>query len=114
MQIWVEGKPIQTTQKRVYFVVHKPKGYVCSSVSQEGLTAKPVISLLDPYIEAWKVGKPPSAIPPRLFTVGRLDVQTTGLIIVTNDGSWSQKVSHPKAGWTSLIAHFYVLQKTVR
>ena len=40
------------------------------------------------------------ALPPRLFTVGRLDVASHGLILVTNDGHWAQKVIHPSAGVT--------------
>ena len=35
--------------------------------------------------------------PPRLFTVGRLDAATTGLILVTNDGAWAQSVAHPSS-----------------
>ena len=46
-----------------------------------------------------------STLPPRLFTVGRLDVPTTGLILVTNDGSFGHKVLHPSNG----IVKEYVL-----
>lgn len=51
-------------------------------------------------------GKKPSSssiaveAPPRLFTVGRLDAATTGLILVTNDGAWAQRVAHPSSGLT--------------
>ena len=40
------------------------------------------------------------ALPPRFFTVGRLDVASHGLVLVTNDGHWAQKVIHPSAGLT--------------
>lgn len=41
-------------------------------------------------------------LPPRLFTVGRLDVASHGLILVTNDGHWAQKVIHPSADITKV------------
>jgi 16S rRNA U516 pseudouridylate synthase RsuA-like enzyme len=43
-----------------------------------------------------------SSIPPRLFTVGRLDVASVGLVFVTNDGDWAQKVAHPSTGITKV------------
>lgn len=44
-----------------------------------------------------------AALPPRLYTVGRLDVATTGLIFLTNDGVWANKVIHPSASLTKVI-----------
>ena len=41
-----------------------------------------------------------ASLPPRLYTVGRLDVASVGLIYVTNDGDWAQKVTHPSSGLT--------------
>jgi len=68
--------------------------YICSSGEE-----KSVISLLDDYLKGWNKLQP--GVPkPRLFTVGRLDVATTGLIIVTNDGEFAQKVSHPSSNIT--------------
>ena len=58
--------------------MNKPRGYTCTSA---GL-GKKVINLFE------EVGL-------RLFTVGRLDKDTTGLILVTNDGDFSQKIAHP-------------------
>lgn len=55
-----------------------------------------MISLFDDFLNTW--GKKRPGVPtPRLFTVGRLDVATTGLIIVTNDGDFAQKLSHPSS-----------------
>lgn len=44
--------------------------------------------------------KHPNMPRPRLFTVGRLDVATTGLLIVTNDGDYAQAIAHPSSGVT--------------
>ncbi|GFH17659.1 S4 RNA-binding domain-containing protein, partial [Haematococcus lacustris] len=53
---------------------------------------------------AWTQVTPPCALqgllPPRFFTVGRLDVASTGLLFVTNDGQWAQAVSHPSSNLT--------------
>lgn len=96
-KIVVDGKPIRQMQQRLYFMINKPKGYICSATAQEGVAAKPVLSILDPYLAKWRQSRPKGATPPRLFTVGRLDVNTSGLLLVTNDGLWAQKVSHPSS-----------------
>ncbi|KAG0450858.1 hypothetical protein HPP92_026516 [Vanilla planifolia] len=68
------------------------ESYICSN----GEESKSVVSLIDDY---WK-SKANHGIPrPRLFTVG-LDVATTGLIIVTNDGDFAQRISHPSSNFT--------------
>lgn len=93
--IYVNGNHIsKKLPPKLYFAVNKPKGYICSSGEE-----KSVISLLDDYLKGWNKLQP--GVPkPRLFTVGRLDVATTGLIIVTNDGEFAQKVSHPSSNIT--------------
>ncbi|KAK6929836.1 Pseudouridine synthase, RsuA/RluA-like [Dillenia turbinata] len=63
---------------------------------------KSVVSLFDDYLKSGYVLKNPRQPKPRLFTVGRLDVVTTGLIIVTNDGDFAQKLSDPSS---KLMAH---------
>ncbi|XP_061370621.1 putative ribosomal large subunit pseudouridine synthase SVR1, chloroplastic isoform X2 [Gastrolobium bilobum] len=92
--IYVNGNRLPKRQPRkVYFALNKPKGYICSFGGNE---SKSVISLFDDYLNSWD--KKHSGVPmPRLFTVGRLDVATTGLIIVTNDGDFAQKLSHPSS-----------------
>lgn len=51
----------------------------------------------------WRFLSPSQKVlPPRLFTVGRLDVASYGLILVTNDGHWAQKVIHPSAEITKV------------
>ncbi|KAM7467878.1 hypothetical protein LguiB_015440 [Lonicera macranthoides] len=92
--IYVNGNRLpKKLPPKVYLALNKPKGYICSSGEKE---TKPVISLFDDFLKSWDKRNP--GLPkPRLFTVGRLDVATSGLIIVTNDGEFAQKISHPSA-----------------
>eukprot|EP00878_Enallax_costatus_P024659 GHUV01026335.1.p1 GENE.GHUV01026335.1~~GHUV01026335.1.p1 ORF type:complete len:228 (+),score=50.01 GHUV01026335.1:206-889(+) len=78
-----------------YFVVNKPPGYICSNTSIKA-PGKRAVDLLQPWLDDWQRHHP-GQLPPRLFTVGRLDVATSGLIFVTNDGDWANKVIHPSA-----------------
>lgn len=80
--ISVDGQPIQSTEKKVYYILNKPHGYTCSSVHAG--KKKIVLDLFSIHQE-------------RLFTVGRLDRDTTGLLLVTNDGHFCNKVIHPSA-----------------
>ncbi|KAL8088831.1 hypothetical protein AgCh_038561 [Apium graveolens] len=92
--IYVNGNRLpKKLPPKVYLALNKPKGYICSSGENE---TKSVISLFDDYLKSWdkrNAGQP----KPRLFTVGRLDVATSGLIIVTNDGEFAQQISHPSS-----------------
>lgn len=97
--IYVDGRSLpKKLPPKLYFVVNKPKGYICSSgTTAEG--GKTAISIVDEYMSVWRkrnAGVP----PPRLFTVGRLDVATTGLLLITNDGAFAQRVAHPSSGLT--------------
>ncbi|XP_068640407.1 putative ribosomal large subunit pseudouridine synthase SVR1, chloroplastic [Aristolochia californica] len=93
--IYVKGSRLpKKLPPKLYFALNKPKGYICSSGEKE---SKCVTSLFDDYWKTWN--KTNRGLPkPRLFTVGRLDVATTGLIIVTNDGDFAQRVAHPSSG----------------
>lgn len=92
--IYVNGNRLpKKLPPKVYLALNKPKGYICSSGEKE---TKSVMTLFDDYLKSWN-RKYPGQPKPRLFTVGRLDVATTGLIIVTNDGEFAQKVSHPSS-----------------
>ena len=75
----VNGNLIKNSEEKVYYLVNKPKGVV-STVSDEHGRAT-VISLV------------PEA--KRIFPVGRLDENTSGLIILTNDGDFSNQLTHP-------------------
>lgn len=79
--IRVEDQKISKEQAKVYYILNKPNGFICSNKPME--RKKLVLDLFPPE--------------KRLFTVGRLDRDTTGLLIVTNDGAFSQKVIHPSA-----------------
>lgn len=95
--IYVNGSRLPKRQPhKVYLALNKPKGYICSSGEKE---SKSVISLFDDFLSSWDK-KHPGVPPPRLFTVGRLDVATTGLLIVTNDGDFAQKLSHPSSNFS--------------
>ncbi|MBI2742709.1 MAG: rRNA pseudouridine synthase [Chlamydiales bacterium] len=80
--IQVHGRLISNEEKKVYYILNKPTGYICSN-ARVG-TKKIVTDLFEPLTH-------------RLFTIGRLDRDTTGLILVTNDGHFSQKVIHPSS-----------------
>lgn len=88
-KIEIEDKVVKFNLKHEYYLLNKPKGYICSKHDKLG---KEVISLIDNYTER------------NLFTVGRLDVNTTGLIIVTTDGQLSNKINLP----TSKIPKTYL------
>lgn len=81
-QITVNGKPINGSEKKVYFILNKPVGYICSNA--RGKDSRLVLDLFEEVEE-------------RLFTVGRLDKDTMGIILVTNDGHFANRVIHPSA-----------------
>ena len=75
------GKRIElSTKKFVYYVLHKPAGYVTTNADPDG--RKTVLHLVP------KTG--------RVYPVGRLDLDTEGLLLLTNDGEFAYRLSHPK------------------
>jgi 23S rRNA pseudouridine2605 synthase len=79
----VRDEPVkQQPQEKVYYMLNKPRGYICSNrkSGQEKL-------VLDLFQEEGH----------RLFTVGRLDRDTEGLLLITNDGHFAQHVIHPSS-----------------
>lgn len=80
--IVVEGKSISKAEKKVYYMLNKPEGFICTT--RHNLKAKLVLSLFEGQ-------------PERIFTVGRLDKDTKGLLIVTNDGHFANRVIHPSS-----------------
>ncbi|GLC68305.1 hypothetical protein PLESTF_000675000 [Pleodorina starrii] len=90
----------QEADSLYYFAVNKPKGYICSSSDVSG-RGKLAVDLLGPWMEQWRrANKDQKRLAPRLFTVGRLDVASSGLLLITNDGQWSNRVIHPSSGLT--------------
>ncbi len=79
-KVCVDGERIKF-QKKQYFLVNKPIGVVCSNADPQGRPR--VIDLLPPWHG-------------RLFSVGRLDENSEGLLIVTNDGELAHSLAHPK------------------
>jgi 23S rRNA pseudouridine2605 synthase len=81
-EIVVDGKRIRAQSTRhVYFLLSKPRGVVCSSSDPDGRTC--AVDLIPKF-------------PARLYCVGRLDVDSTGLILLTNDGELTQHLTHPR------------------
>ena len=78
--IRVEGKRLPPVSPHVYLVLNKPRGVVSTMSDPEGRRT------LSDYVEDR---------PERLFHVGRLDTDTEGLILLTNDGDFAQRVAHP-------------------
>ena len=78
-RICVGNTPI-TREKQRYYVVFKPAGTICSSKDTHDRPC--VVDLVDADV--------------RLFTVGRLDYETEGLIFLTNDGAFANRVLHPR------------------
>lgn len=89
VQISLDGKLLALQKpKKVYFALNKPKGYICSSSTSDNAQHTPrlAVDLLSSWVQRQRNKESQTSLSPRLFTVGRLDVQSTGLILVTNDG----------------------------
>ena len=93
-EVLLDGKTIKPETRFHYIVLNKPEAYLCSSSDPQG---RPLaLDLLPP-------------IPERLYNVGRLDFLSSGLIIFTNDGDFSARISHPSSG----IEKEYLVWSTV-
>ena len=81
VKIEIEGKLLKLEQKE-YYLLNKPREYICSLDDEKG--RKIVTDLI--------------ATKARIYPVGRLDYDTTGLLILTNDGELTNILSHPSSG----------------
>lgn len=81
-EINLDGKKLILQNNLVYILMNKPKGFITTTDDPKG--RRTVMELVENHIEE------------RVFPVGRLDRNTTGLLLLTNDGELAQKLSHPK------------------
>ena len=80
-EILVDGRPLPSPEKNVYIMLHKPKGYVTTLSDEKG---RPNAARLVADCGV------------RVYPVGRLDMDSEGLLIFTNDGEFANKLMHPK------------------
>lgn len=83
-RILVRGRPLPVEERAVHVMLHKPRNVVCTMDDPEG--RRTVAEL---------VSHPAAA---RLFPVGRLDYDSTGLLLMTNDGELANRLTHPRYG----------------
>ena len=80
-RIQLDGKEIPGPSLRIYLMLNKPFGYICSLKDPEG---RHVVTELLKNIEE------------RVYPVGRLDFDSLGLLLLTNDGEWANRLAHPR------------------
>lgn len=81
-RIEVDGRPIRRHEQHVYIMLFKPKGIVCTNEDPEG--RRRAIDIVDHPLKA------------RIFPVGRLDMDSSGLLLLTNDGELTAWLTHPR------------------
>jgi 23S rRNA pseudouridine2605 synthase len=79
--VTVDGKPLTIAAKRLYILLYKPVGYMTTLDDPEG---RPLVTEL-----LKEIGE-------RVYPVGRLDYNTEGLLLLTNDGEWANHLMHPR------------------
>ena len=79
--VLLDGKPIRREERRVVILFYKPRGVVCTSSDPQGRQT------VQQYFQN---------VPERLYNVGRLDVNSEGLLIMTNDGDLANRMTHPR------------------
>ena len=80
-RITVDGQPVRPAEKKVYLILNKPVGYMTTLRDPEG---RPIVTDLLKGLDV------------RVFPVGRLDYNTEGLLLLTNDGAWANRLAHPR------------------
>jgi 23S rRNA pseudouridine2605 synthase len=82
-RIEVDGRPLEAARPPIHLAVHKPRGFLSSARDERG--RRSVVTLVE-------------ARGARLWPAGRLDVESEGLMLLTNDGDWANRVLHPRYG----------------
>ncbi len=80
-EITVDGEPVAHVEQKRYLMLNKPRGYVCTLSDENG--RKTVAELV-------------RDCGTRVYPVGRLDLDSEGLLLLTNDGEWMQQLLHPR------------------
>ncbi len=80
--VTVHGKPLRTQRQNAYYMLHKPRGYITTMHDEKG--RKCVAQLI-------------GDIPERVYPVGRLDRESEGLLLMTNDGNFANLLAHPSS-----------------
>ncbi len=93
--IAVDGRPVQAPEKLAYVLLNKPAGYV--STANDPQKRPTVLDLLSPELRRLRV-----------YPVGRLDIDTSGLLLLTNDGNFALRLTHPRY---SMEKHYRALVK---
>ncbi len=83
-KITLDGRPVAANVEYVYVALHKPRNVLSTVTAEPGDNRKTVRDLVD--------------LPERLYPVGRLDFDSEGLILMTNDGDLANKLTHPRYG----------------
>jgi 23S rRNA pseudouridine2605 synthase len=81
-KVAVDGEPVRG-ERHVYWLVNKPRGYLCTNYDP---ARRPLVLDLVPHVDQ------------RVYTVGRLDEDSEGLLLLTNDGELAHRLMHPRFG----------------
>lgn len=82
-RVCLDGTVVKITQRSRYLALHKPSGFVCTADDPQG--RRRAVELVDEEGD-------------RLFSVGRIDYRSSGLLLFTNDGTFAEHAAHPSYG----------------
>ena len=82
-RITLDGRPLALPPEKIYIMLHKPRGYVTTLSDERG---RPTVAELTADCGS------------RVYPVGRLDMDSEGLLLLTNDGGFAQRLAHPSHG----------------